>query len=179
MTDPRAPGSADGLQDSVPTPEQARTIATWAYEPPFDIYDLSRDDAVAVLTARDAHGHGYYPVQDAGQIVGFVCFGPEGRVAGQQAEPGTLDVGAGLAPVRLSQGLATALMPDVVRFAVQRFGATRLRAAVAAFNERSLRLCTSAGFRPVREFAGPADRPFVELILDVRAVTDGVAGQLG
>ena len=65
--------------------------------------------------------------------------------AGQDEEPATLAVGMGLAPDRLSRGVAPALLPDVVRFARERFGATRLRAAVAAFNDRSLRLCTSAG----------------------------------
>jgi RimJ/RimL family protein N-acetyltransferase len=73
----------------------------------------------------------------------------------------------GLAPDRLSQGVATALLPEVVRFARERFGATRLRAAVAAFNDRSLRLCTSAGFRRVREFPGADGRPFVELVRDL------------
>jgi [ribosomal protein S18]-alanine N-acetyltransferase len=147
------------------TPEEARAIAAWRYEPPFHFYDFSVEDPVAVLTTRDERGHGYYPVLVADDVVGYVCFGAEGRVPGQEELPGTLDVGMGLAPDRLSQRLATALLPEVVRVARERFGATRLRAAVAAFNDRSLRLCASAGFRPVREFPGPDDRPFVELVL--------------
>jgi RimJ/RimL family protein N-acetyltransferase len=106
-------------------------------------------------------------------VVGFVCFGPEGRVRGQHDVPGTLDVGMGLAPDRLGRGVATALLPEIVRFARERFGARRLRAAVAAFNDRSLRLCESAGFRRVREFAGRDDRPFVELLLDLPAPQRG------
>ena len=157
------------LLDRPLTSEEARAIATWSYEPPFDLYELSAERAVALLTARDADGLGYYPVEVGREVAGFVCFGPEGRVAGQEPEPGTVDVGAGLHPDRVSQGLATALLPEVVRFATERFGASRLRAAVAEFNERSIRLCTSAGFLPVREFAGPAGRPFVELVLEVRA----------
>jgi RimJ/RimL family protein N-acetyltransferase len=152
------------LVDRELTPDEARRIAAWRYAPPYDLYDLS-GDSIALLTGRDDRGHGYYPVLDGMDVVGFVCFGPEGRVRGQDEEPGMLDVGIGLAPDRLGQGLASALMPEVVRVAAERFGATRLRAAVAAFNDRSLRLCTSAGFRRVREFAGPDDRMFVELVL--------------
>jgi ribosomal-protein-alanine N-acetyltransferase len=158
--------SGPQLAERPPTPDEARAMVAWRYEPPFDFYEFSGEDPVAVLTTRDERGHGYYPVQAGADVVGFVCFGAEGRVRGQEAVPGTLDVGMGLAPDQLSRGLATALLPEVVRFAGEWFGATRLRAAVAAFNERSIRLCTSAGFRPGREFAGPDDRPFVELVLD-------------
>jgi [ribosomal protein S18]-alanine N-acetyltransferase len=152
------------LADRPLTRDEARAIVAWRYEPPFDFYELSGEDPVAPLTTRDERGHGFYPVQAGTDVLGYVCFGAEGRVRGQEEEPGTLDVGMGLAPDRLSQGVATALLPEVVRFARERFGATRLRAAVAAFNDRSLRLCTSAGFRRVREFPGPDGRPFVELV---------------
>lgn len=156
------------LVDRAVTPEEARAIAGWIYDPPFDRYGLSADDAVALLTRRDDRGNGYYPLEAGADVIGFVCFGAEARVQGQEELPGVLDVGMGLAPDRLSRGLATTLMPDVVGFARKRFGATRLRAAVAAFNDRSLRLCASAGLRPVREFTGPDDTAFVELDLDLR-----------
>jgi RimJ/RimL family protein N-acetyltransferase len=145
------------------TRDEARAVVAWSYEPPFDLYDLSGDEAVALLTIRDERGHGYDPVLDGAQVVGFVCFGAEARVRGQEEEPGTCDIGAGLDPARLSRGIATSLLPVAVRFAADRFGATRMRVAVAAFNHRSLRLCTSAGFRVVREFDGPDDRRFIEL----------------
>jgi ribosomal-protein-alanine N-acetyltransferase len=169
MTGPAGIRSGGGLRDRAFTAAEARAVAAWSYEPPFDLYELSGDDAVVLLTARDADGLGYYPVEVGGEVAGFVCFGPEGRVAGQEPEPGTVDVGAGLHPDRVSQGLATALMPEVVRFATERLGAARVRAAVAAFNERSIRLCTSAGFRPVRKFPGPGGRPFVELVRELRS----------
>ena len=153
------------LVDRPFTADEARAVVAWAYEPPFDLYDLSRDDAVALLLARDERGHGYHPVVDGEDVVGLVCFGPDARVRGQEEQPGTCDIGAGLDPGRLGAGLGTSLLPAAVRFAVDRFGATRVRAAVAAFNDRSLRLCTSAGFARVREFDGPQGRLFVELEL--------------
>lgn len=155
------------LHDRLFTADEARAVAFWAYDPPFDLYNLSEDEAVKLLTQRDEHGNGYYPVQEAEQVVGFVCLGPEARVRGQHEEVGTCDIGAGLVPNRLGAGLGTTLLPDALRFAVERFAPARVRAAVAVFNERSIRLCTSAGFRQVRVFEGPAGRSFVELALDI------------
>jgi RimJ/RimL family protein N-acetyltransferase len=159
--------TAVGLLDRLLSADEALAIASWSYPPPFDRYDLRSDDPVALFTGRDAHGYGYYPVQDGPDVVGFVCFGPEARVRGQQEEAGTCDIGLGVEPGRLSRGLGTAVLPAALRFAAERFGAIRARVAVAAFNERSLRMCTSAGFRRVRQFTGPDDRPFVELTLDL------------
>jgi RimJ/RimL family protein N-acetyltransferase len=141
------------------TPEEAALVATWVYEPPFDLYDSA--DADAFLQPD------YRPVYDGDELVGFVCFGDEARVVGQVAQQGTLDVGAGLRPDRLSRGIGTSLLPEVVAHARARPGVRRLRAAVAAFNERSQQLCLSAGFRQVRRFPGPQGREFVELVLDL------------
>lgn len=159
------------------TPEEAHEVAAWAYDPPFDFYNLSSDDAVALLTSRDERGYGYYPVKVAEELVGFLCFGPEARVRGQSEEPHTCDVGAGLRPDRLGAGIATRVMPTAIALAAETFAPRRLRAAVAVFNERSLRLCASAGFRQLREFDGPRDQRFVELVRSVApragAVRDG------
>jgi RimJ/RimL family protein N-acetyltransferase len=143
--------------------DEAAAIAQWRYEPPFDLYDGSGPEAVGPLLHRDGQGYGYYPVEAAGELVGFVCFGPEARVSGQAEELGTCDVGAGLRPDRLSARVGTELLPLALRFAAERFAAERARVAIAAFNDRSRRLCTAAGFTLVREFEGPAGRPFVEL----------------
>jgi ribosomal-protein-alanine N-acetyltransferase len=153
------------LVDRPFTAAEARAVVAWAYPPPFDLYDLTGDDAVALVLVRDERGNGYHPVVEGEDVVGFVCFGAEARVTGQEEQAGRSDIGAGLDPGRLGMGLGSSLLPAAVRFAVDRFGATRVRAAVAAFNDRSLRLCTSAGFGRVREFDGPGGRPFVELEL--------------
>ena len=74
----------------------------------------------------------------------------------------TLDVGFGLRPELVSQGFGAELMRAVLSFADERFDATRYRVAIASFNERSRRLCESAGFRVVLRFEGPR-RHFDEL----------------
>lgn len=142
---------------------EARAVASWTYEPPFDIYngDPSRyEDYLAI----DDRGYGFYALADsADEIIGFCCFGEEARVSGQIPIEGIVDLGGGVRPDLVSNGIATDVFPAIVTFAVSTFRPTQLRTAVASFNERSTRLCLSAGFSVTRVFDGPG-RQFQELL---------------
>lgn len=147
------------------TPEEARLAANWRYEPPFDIYNGDPDDAEMFLE-RTEEGYGYYAVVDEDkdqEFIGYCCFGPEARVKGQAGEPGSLDIGGGIRPDLLSQGIATALFPSILQFGTKTFHPKQFRTAVASSNERSTRLCRSAGFEVLRKFEGPG-REFQELV---------------
>lgn len=145
------------------TPDEARRVSSWSYPPPFDIYNGDPDDREMFL-ARSEEGYGYYAVVDEDdEVVGFCCYGPEARVKGQDAEAGTLDIGGGVRPDLVSQAIATHVFPAVMQFGAERWRPERFRTAVASFNERSKRLCTSAGFVLVRTFDGPG-RDFDELV---------------
>jgi L-amino acid N-acyltransferase YncA len=144
-------------------PEEAREVAGWAYPPPYDLYDSGDPD---LFLPRDADGAGYYPaVDDDGRVVAFAVVGPEARVRGQEPAAGVVDVGMGVRPDTTSSGVGTALVGQVVELARDLGARSAVRAAVAVFNERSLALCRSAGFRPVRDFEGPGGRTFRELVL--------------
>ena len=146
------------------TAEEARDVAGWAYPPPHDLYDCDPGNT-APFTTRGPDGEGYYPaVDDDGRLVAFAVVGAEARVRGQDPADGVVDVGMGVRPDLTGRGLGSTLLPQVVALAVEVTGATAARVAVAAFNERSLALCRSAGFRDVREFPGPGGRTFVELV---------------
>ncbi len=145
--------------------DEARLVAGWAYPSPFDLYDSDRDNAEPFL-ARGADGDGYYPaVDEHGCLVAFAVVGVEARVRGQEPVEGVVDIGMGVRPDVTSTGLGTALVRQVVELARDIGATTAVRAAVATFNERSLALCRSAGFRPVRDFDGPGGRTFRELVL--------------
>jgi ribosomal-protein-alanine N-acetyltransferase len=148
---------------------EAAQAAGWHHPPPFDVYDSA--DA-GVLLRRGPDGEGYYPaVDDAGMLVAFAVIGAEARVLGQEPADGVVDVGMGVRPDVTGRGLGGALVVQVLALAAEVTGATAARAAVAAFNERSLALCRSAGFRDVRRFDGPGGRTFVELVVPL--VTTG------
>ena len=153
------------------TPPDAAQIATWRYPPPFDLYDSDVDPATYDPPDDDGHGYWVVDAEDGSGVIAFVCLGPEGMVPGQTDEPDTLDVGMGIRPDAVSQGIASALVPAVLGAVVAGLRPARLRTAVAAFNERSLRLCRSAGLEERRRFAGPSERPFVELVADLAAVS--------
>jgi ribosomal-protein-alanine N-acetyltransferase len=155
------------------TAAEAHQAAQWAYDAPFDRYDSDPSHG-ALFLEREQDGTGYFALVEAGsdgEFVGFCCFGAEARVAGQVEEPGTLDLGGGLRPDHLSRGLATLLLPSVCAFAVERWAPQYLRVAIAAFNERSIRLCRSAQFEVERTFRRPDGEEFVELRRRLRSTT--------
>ncbi len=145
------------------TDGEARAVARWSYEPPFDIYNGDPTRHVDYL-AIDDDGYGFYALADSeDDVIGFCCFGEEARVSGQAPLDGILDLGGGVRPDLLSNGIATEMFPAIVAFAVATFRPKQLRTAVAVFNERSTRLCLSAGFSVTRVFDGPG-RPFQEML---------------
>jgi [ribosomal protein S18]-alanine N-acetyltransferase len=156
--------------------DEARALAGWAYPPPYDVYD-SDPSAVRHFLDRTPDGQGYYPAVDddrpaeglQGSLVAFAVLGAEARVRGQEPVPGVVDLGLGVRPDLTGSGIGSALVPKALDLARELFRPTAVRAAVAVFNERSLALCLRVGFRPVRDFPGPGDRPFRELVLDTGA----------
>ena len=147
----------------------ARRIATWRYEPPYDFYDLGDD--LSDLLRPDYH---YYAVTDSnGELAGYCCFGVDARVpGGDYPDDGSLDVGVGLRPDLTGRGLGAAFLRAVLDFGARTYAPAAFRTTVAAFNERSRRLCLRAGFRPVQRFARARDG--VEFIVLVRP-TDAAA----
>src|SRR5262249_8528588 len=131
----------------------AAAIAGWRYPPPYDIYDGDPDDVDGLLD-RDAD---YRAICAGGELVGFHCIGVDAQVpGGDYAEP-CLDLGMGLRPDWTGRGEGTEILRAIVAYR----GAD-LRATVAAFNTRALRVCERVGFRAVARFhSPPSGRDFV------------------
>lgn len=138
----------------------AEAVASWRYEPPYDLYDGTEAGVAGLLDGN------HLAVLDDGRFVGFVATGPEARVRGGPVEtPGVTDVGFGLAPDTLSRGVGTragALAVEALRIA----GHTTLRASILASNERSRRLAEGLGFAEVGEFDDDVGRRFVVAVRD-------------
>ena len=147
------------------TPAEAVIAASWRYPGELSMYDGEPRNWHEFLAVTEA-GHGYYAIVDEEQLLGFSCFGLEGRVVGQPANRNDLlDLGGGMRPDLVGQGLGAVGMTAILAYARERFSPAGFRTAVASFNRRSLVLCRWAGFRTTTTFEGPNGRDFTELVL--------------
>ncbi|MCA1674391.1 MAG: hypothetical protein LC799_20115 [Actinobacteria bacterium] len=136
------------------TRDEALAAASWRYGGELSMYDggPGHKEALLVMTAD---GYGYYALVQDGEVLGYCCFGPEGRVPGQPAPADDLlDLGGGLRPDLVGRGLGAVGFPLILAFARERFLPPGFRTAIASFNRRSIVLCRwRASDRPARSQA--------------------------
>jgi len=151
------------------TRETARTIATWQYEPPYDVYSFNPDQVEETVKWILIPRYHYYSVWDEGnELVGFRCFGEDARVPGGDYSADALDMGGGLRPDLTGKGLGTPFMKAAFGFASEIFKPKAFRATVMAFNQRALRVCARVGYRQVQEFTSPhSGRLFIIMMREV------------
>jgi hypothetical protein len=65
------------------TAAYAAEIVTWRYPAPYDIYDMSDEDAAA-LTGADG---GFFALTGQHELIGFRSFGADGQVPGGTTTP--------------------------------------------------------------------------------------------
>lgn len=144
------------------TVADARELASWRYPAPYSIYDADTDDWQRYLDpAWDYHAI----ADERGDLVAHCCFGADARVpGGAYDDDDAIDVGGGIRPVLTGSGLGPAFLDAIAAAAQQRFPQRALRATVAAFNTRALRLLIRAGFVEVERFPGPEHLEFVVML---------------
>jgi RimJ/RimL family protein N-acetyltransferase len=123
------------------TAEEAETPLGWLYPGRYATYDV-----------RGALGanRGFFFVEDAeGGLVGYGCVGAEARIPGVDPEPGTIDVGYGMRPDLMGQGLGREFVGAVLKHACADAPDARVRMLILRWNERSRRVAQALGFRVV------------------------------
>ena len=144
------------------TKVDVREFVYWAYEPPYDVYNmlapsdqLEEDDLAYFLDPV----YNYHTIRDeAGQMVGFCSFGLDGQVPGGDYGDEALDIGLGVRPDLTGQGRGFAFVRATIDFADQAFKPTVLRVTIASFNQRAQHVWQKAGFNRVREFTHERSR---------------------
>jgi ribosomal-protein-alanine N-acetyltransferase len=119
--------------------EEARQIAGWRYDPPYDSYDAvsDPDDLAELLDAR-RRGEDYFSAFDKkGALVGFFQFERTGKV---------VDVGLGLRPDLTGKGLGRAFLLAGLDFARRFYSPEAFRLSVATFNERTIKVYEGLDF---------------------------------
>ena len=135
------------------TSEDFEDMASWRYEQPYDFYD---GDIDPVLNPER-----FFAVRDeSGAFVGNYYFEQKGDV---------VEYGLGLRPELTDRGLGTEFVRAGLDFARARFSPIAITLAVAAFNERAIRVYERAGFREtgrhVRTFERFGEVEFVDMVL--------------
>jgi ribosomal-protein-alanine N-acetyltransferase len=146
--------------------EQARAVAAWRYEAPYDFYDMANDpEGLEELLGPPERREGYCAVLSYGELVGFFCYGIGGQLPTfDYPDDGSVDVGLGLKPDLTGKGLGLEFFRAGLEFGRHRFSPVGFRLSVATFNERAIQIYERAGFRRVEVFMhheDGADYPFL------------------
>ncbi len=120
--------------------EEAREIAAWHYEPPYDFYDFAADpeDLEEVLDP-DRRAGDYHAAHLDGELVGFFSY----KVHGDAVE-----VGLGLRPDLTGRGLGPEFVEAGLAFARTTFAPRSFWLDVATWNERAKKVYERTGFEP-------------------------------
>jgi [ribosomal protein S18]-alanine N-acetyltransferase len=110
------------------TPQDAAAISAWRYPGEYATYDFDDPSVLA-----DDH----WAVCHDSALIGYCCLGKPARVGDAPAEPGTVDLGYGLAPELMGRGLGRRFVEAVVAFALGRYQPRRLRLFILEWNGRS------------------------------------------
>ncbi len=148
---------------SVPlSDEHARAMLTWAYEPPYDFYDLAADPDDAKELFDPALRERYRAVlDDDEELIGFWYLRPRGD---------EVEVGLGLRPDLTGRSLGTGFVEAELAYARERWSPGAFRLYVAGWNARAIRVYERLGFREVarqlRSFERFGEVEFVEMERD-------------
>ena len=154
------------------TAVDARQFVRWAYEPPYDIYNMVDDphDPNLVEAAVNYFLDPALPCyvldgDDEAEILAFCTFGEDAQVPGGDYSLEAVDIGLGVRPDLTGRGLGQRFVTAVIQFAIQKFQPAYLRVTIAAFNERALRVWQRQGFVVVQQFTAKVGgkRPFLIL----------------
>ncbi len=155
----------------------ARAMLLWHYSEPYTFYNwASADPEADIRYFLDPANHFHIlgePTSKTGALIGFCSFGEDAQVPGGDYSLDALDVGLGMAPAWLGQGLGNSFLAAILTFAQENFAPTALRATIAEFNQSSRRIFAKAGFMELQRFLHPSDLPSdlpVEFVIVVKEV---------
>jgi RimJ/RimL family protein N-acetyltransferase len=136
------------------TEDDIRLFSEWTYEPPYDVYDIteSPDEAVEYFLKPDVRCH---VLVEEGDVVGFVTFGPDGRVPGGEYTQDALDIGLGIDPAFTGSGIGNRYINAALAFARSTFNNQQMRVTIAENNTRAQRAWMRVGFVQTGDFLSP------------------------
>ena len=142
------------------TADEAHKVANWSYPVPYDVYNVSGASSSFLIP-----DYRYYSVLFKDELVGFFCLGQDARVPGGNYDDQALDIGLGMRPDLIGQGLGSAFLGAILAF----IPPTPLRLTVAAFNERAKRLYERFDFHVNHRFYDSSGLAYLQLVRPLNA----------
>lgn len=133
-------------------------IAAWHYPDALAIYDPGPDAFALREPEHFALG------RSDGELIGHATLGEQARGPGgvYESTPSIVDIGMGLRPDLVGEGLGATALVVVIEEALRRLSPSRVRATVAAPNGRATALVTHLDFDESHRFHRRSDgREFV------------------
>ncbi|HEX4787845.1 MAG TPA: GNAT family N-acetyltransferase [Actinospica sp.] len=150
------------MQISAMTPAFAAELVGWRYPAPYQRYDLAgADPAYFTDPANGFHAL----VDDAGALIGYRSFGPDGRVPGGEYDEAALDTGGGLRPDLTGRGLGRRAIETGLAYGRATFHPVAFRVTVASSNARARKVVESLGFTCRSSFDATTDGSRYDILL--------------
>ncbi|MCL6600331.1 MAG: GNAT family N-acetyltransferase [Alicyclobacillus macrosporangiidus] len=139
------------------TQADAIEIASWNYEPPYDLYNMGATKE----SVRELLNGSYWVIGSTdGRTIGFYCVGDSAQVpAGHTFDAyryegkHVVDFGIGMRPDLTGRGWGSPFLNHVLQEVVACYPFADLRLTVAAFNQRAIKLYRRFGFQYQAEFS--------------------------
>jgi RimJ/RimL family protein N-acetyltransferase len=133
------------------TEADIRDFATWRYEPPLDVYNITQtiEEAVEYFMRPST---GCHAILEGGDLAAFFTFGEDARVPGGDYSAPGLDIGLGVKPALIGHGAGRSYVEAVVGFAHETSDAGPLRVTIAAENRAALTVWSRSGFVETQRF---------------------------
>lgn len=135
----------------------ARVLLAWHYESPYDFYNVPPEAVDEVVNEVLDPDYAYHTVWEGDTMIAFCCFGVDAQVPGGDYHTVALDIGFGMRPDLTGHGLGVEIVGAILDFARRRYHPRAFRATIAAFNQRSQRVCQKLGFHQVQRFSRVED----------------------
>jgi len=138
--------------------KSGQEIIAWHYPEPYQIYNVSPEDAAETIAAFQEPAYQYFQIRDQDhRLVAFFNFGIDARVSGGDYSQDALDIGLGVNPDLTGQGKGAHYARIVLQYARDTLDDNVYRVTIAAFNLRARRVWEKIGFTQVQHFQRPTD----------------------
>ena len=143
----------------------AGEILAWRYQAPYDFYNANEVNLTADIATLLEPKNYYFAVRDAkDSLLCYYCFANDARVVGGDYDDNAVDIGGGAKPELTGTGFGANFIKMAMTIAQQLFQARKVRATVAAFNTRALKMCEKAAFVRTQQFTRDDGVEFVVLV---------------